>query len=147
MVDDEELLELVEMEVRELLRQLRVPRRRHPIITGSALKALEGDESEIGVPSIDKLVEALDSYIPEPEREVDKPFLMPIEDVFSITGRGTVVTGRVERGVVKVGDEIEIVGIKDTTKTTVHRRGDVPQAARRGSGGRQRRRAAARHEA
>ncbi|MBK1634042.1 elongation factor Tu, partial [Thiohalocapsa halophila] len=118
MVDDAELLELVEMEVRELLDSYDFPGDDTPIVTGSALKALEGDESEIGTPSIDKLVEALDSYIPEPERPVDGTFLMPIEDVFSISGRGTVVTGRVERGVVKVGDEIEIVGLKDTTKTT-----------------------------
>jgi len=119
MVDDEELLELVEMEVRELLDTYEFPGDDTPIIIGSALKALEGDSSEIGVPSVVKLVEALDEYIPEPERAVDLPFLMPIEDVFSISGRGTVVTGRVERGIVKVGDEVEIVGIKDTTKTTV----------------------------
>ena len=118
MVDDAELLELVEMEVRELLSDYDFPGDDTPIITGSALKALEGDESEIGAPSILKLVEALDEYVPEPERDLDKAFLMPIEDVFSISGRGTVVTGRVERGIVKVGDEIEIVGIKDTTKTT-----------------------------
>jgi elongation factor Tu len=118
MVDDAELLELVEMEVRELLSDYDFPGDDTPIITGSALKALEGDESEIGVPAILKLVEAMDEYIPEPERALDKPFLMPIEDVFSISGRGTVVTGRVERGIVHVGDEIEIVGIKDTTKTT-----------------------------
>jgi len=118
MVDDEELLELVEMEVRELLSDYDFPGDDTPIITGSALKALEGDDSEIGVPSILKLVDALDEYIPTPERDTDKPFLMPIEDVFSISGRGTVVTGRVERGIVKVGDELEIVGIKDTTKTT-----------------------------
>jgi elongation factor Tu len=118
MVDDEELLELVEMEVRELLDQYEFPGDDTPIIIGSALKALEGDTSEIGVASVKKLVETLDEYIPEPERAVDQPFLMPIEDVFSIAGRGTVVTGRVERGIIKVGDEIEIVGIKDTTKTT-----------------------------
>jgi len=118
MVDDAELLELVEMEVRELLSDYDFPGDDTPIVTGSALKALEGDESEIGVPSILKLVEAMDEYIPEPERALDKPFLMPIEDVFSISGRGTVVTGRVERGIITVGDEIEIVGIKDTTKTT-----------------------------
>ena len=118
MVDDAELLELVEMEVRELLSDYDFPGDDTPIITGSALKALEGDESEIGVPSILKLVAALDEYVPEPERDLDKAFLMPIEDVFSISGRGTVVTGRVERGIVTVGDEIEIVGIKDTTKTT-----------------------------
>ena len=119
MVDDEELLELVEMEVRELLDEYEFPGDDTPIITGSALKALEGDTSEIGIPSIDKLVDALDSYIPEPERAIDGAFLMPIEDVFSISGRGTVVTGRVERGIVKVGEEIEIVGIKDTVKTVV----------------------------
>jgi len=118
MVDDAELLELVEMEVRELLSDYDFPGDDTPIITGSALKALEGDESEIGVPSIVRLVEALDSYVPEPERDLDKAFLMPIEDVFSISGRGTVVTGRIERGIVKVGDEIAIVGIRDTTKTT-----------------------------
>ncbi|AKS42654.1 elongation factor Tu [Wenzhouxiangella marina] len=118
MVDDAELLELVEMEVRELLSDYDFPGDDTPIITGSALKALEGDQSDIGVPAIMKLVEAMDEYIPEPERALDKPFLMPIEDVFSISGRGTVVTGRVERGIVHVGDEIEIVGIKDTTKTT-----------------------------
>jgi elongation factor Tu len=118
MVDDEELLELVEMEVRELLDSYEFPGDDTPIIVGSALKALEGDESEIGIPSIGKLMDALDSYIPEPERAIDGAFLMPIEDVFSISGRGTVVTGRVERGVIKVGEEVEIVGIKDTTKTT-----------------------------
>jgi elongation factor Tu len=118
MVDDEELLELVEMEIRELLSDYDFPGDDTPIITGSALKALEGDTSDIGAPSVVKLVEALDEYIPTPERAVDQPFLMPIEDVFSISGRGTVVTGRVERGVIKVGEEIEIVGIKDTTTTT-----------------------------
>ena len=118
MVDDEELLELVEMEVRELLDTFEFPGDDTPIIIGSALKALEGDDSEHGVASVEKLVEALDSYIPVPEREIDKPYLMPIEDVFSISGRGTVVTGRVERGVVKVGEEVEIVGIKETAKTT-----------------------------
>jgi elongation factor Tu len=117
-VDDAELLELVEMEIRELLGVYDFPGDDTPIITGSALKALEGDTSEIGVPSIEKLMAALDEYIPVPERPVDLPFLMPIEDVFSISGRGTVVTGRIERGVVKVGDEIEIVGIRATTKTT-----------------------------
>jgi elongation factor Tu len=117
-VDDAELLELVEMEVRELLSSYDFPGDDTPIVTGSALKALEGDTSEIGVPSVEKLLEALDEYIPVPERPVDQPFLMPIEDVFSISGRGTVVTGRIERGRVKVGDEIEIVGIRDTTKTT-----------------------------
>jgi elongation factor Tu len=119
MVDDPELLELVEMEVRDLLSQYDFPGDDTPIVTGSALKALEGDESEIGSPSIVKLVEAMDAYIPEPERAVDGDFLMPVEDVFSISGRGTVVTGRVERGIVKVGDEVEIVGIRDTSKTTV----------------------------
>ena len=118
MIDDDELLELVEMEVRELLDQYEFPGDDTPIIIGSALKALEGDTSEIGAPSVLKLVETLDSYIPEPERAIDQPFLMPIEDVFSISGRGTVVTGRIARGVVKVGEEIEIVGIKETTKTT-----------------------------
>ena len=117
-VDDAELLELVEMEVRELLDQYEFPGDDTPIVTGSALKALQGDTSDIGVPSIVKLVDAMDSYIPEPQRQVDLPFLMPIEDVFSISGRGTVVTGRVERGRVKVGEEIEIVGIRNTTKTT-----------------------------
>ena len=118
MVDDAELLELVEMEVRELLNLYQFPGDDTPIIIGSALKALEGDQSEIGVPSILKLVEAVDTYIPQPERPVDGAFLMPVEDVFSISGRGTVVTGRIERGIVKVGDEIEIVGIKPNQKTT-----------------------------
>ena len=118
MVDDAELLELVEMEVRELLSKYDFPGDDTPIIIGSALKALEGDQSDIGEPSILKLAEALDSYIPEPERAIDKPFLMPVEDVFSISGRGTVVTGRVERGIIKVGEEIEIVGIVPTVKTT-----------------------------
>lgn len=118
MVDDAELLELVEMEVRELLSKYEFPGDDLPIIKGSALKALEGDTSEIGEQAIMKLAEALDSYIPEPERAVDGTFLMPIEDVFSISGRGTVVTGRVERGIIKVGEEIEIVGIRDTQKTT-----------------------------
>jgi len=117
MVDDEELLELVEMEVRELLDLYQFPGDDTPIVTGSALKALEGDTSDIGVPSITKLIEAMDDYIPEPERDIDQSFLMPIEDVFSISGRGTVVTGRVERGKVKVGEEVEIVGIRDTIKT------------------------------
>jgi len=119
MVDDEELLELVEMEVRELLDSYEFPGDDTPIVTGSALKALEGDSSDIGVPSIGKLIEAMDEYIPIPERPVEGNFLMPIEDVFSISGRGTVVTGRIERGIVKVGEEVEIVGIKETTKTTV----------------------------
>src|SRR5690348_18135249 len=118
MVDDAELLELVEMEVRDLLTKYEFPGDKTPIVKGSALKALEGDQGELGVPSIVKLVEALDTYIPEPVRVLDKPFLLPVEDVFSISGRGTVVTGRVERGIVKVGDEIEIVGIKPTQKTT-----------------------------
>ncbi|SDT00829.1 translation elongation factor 1A (EF-1A/EF-Tu) [Halopseudomonas xinjiangensis] len=119
MVDDEELLELVEMEVRDLLSTYDFPGDDTPIIIGSALMALEGkDDNGIGVSAVQKLVETLDSYIPEPERAIDKPFLMPIEDVFSISGRGTVVTGRVERGIVKVQEEVEIVGIKATTKTT-----------------------------
>jgi elongation factor Tu len=118
MVDDAELLELVEMEVRELLSSYEFPGDDTPIVTGSALKALEGDASEIGVPSINRLLDALDSYVPQPVRALDKPFLLPIEDVFSISGRGTVVTGRVERGVINVGDEVEIVGIHATTKTT-----------------------------
>ena len=119
MVDDEELMELVEMEVRELLSKYDFPGDDTPIVKGSALKALEGAQSEIGVPAILKLVDALDSWIPEPERDIDKTFLMPVEDVFSISGRGTVVTGRIERGVIKVGEEVEIVGIRPTTKTTV----------------------------
>ncbi|EGD19012.1 elongation factor Tu [Xanthomonas hortorum] len=119
MVDDAELLELVEMEVRELLSKYEFPGDDTPIIHGSARLALEGDQSEIGVPAILRLVEALDTFIPEPTRDVDRPFLMPVEDVFSISGRGTVVTGRIERGIIKVGDEIEIVGIRDTQKTTV----------------------------
>ena len=119
MVDDVELIELVEMEVRELLDKYEFPGDDTPVIVGSALKALEGDDSELGLASIKKLVEALDAFIPVPERPMDQPFLMPVEDVFSISGRGTVVTGRVEQGVVKVGGEVEIVGIKDTVKTTV----------------------------
>jgi elongation factor Tu len=118
MVDDAELIELVEMEVRELLSKYEFPGDDTPIIKGSALKALEGDTGELGAPSIVALVDAMDAYIPTPERVIDKPFLMPIEDVFSISGRGTVVTGRIERGIVKVNDEVEIVGIKDTVKTT-----------------------------
>ncbi len=117
MVDDEELIELVEMEIRELLDAYEFPGDDTPIIVGSALKALEGDTSEIGTPSIIKLVQAMDDYIPQPERAVDQPFLMPVEDVFSISGRGTVVTGRIERGVVNVAEEIEIVGIRETQKT------------------------------
>ncbi|MFW6303636.1 MAG: elongation factor Tu [Candidatus Sumerlaeota bacterium] len=119
MVDDEELLELVEMEVRELLDKYDFPGDDTPIIRGSALKALEGDEGEMGTQSIQKLMEALDSFIPDPERAVDQPFLMPVEDVFSITGRGTVATGRVERGIIHTNDPVEIVGIKDTVKTVV----------------------------
>ena len=117
MVDDKELLELVEMEVRDLLSQYQFPGDATPIVTGSALKALEGDTSEIGKPSIFKLIEVMDSYIPVPERKIDQPFLLPIEDVFSISGRGTVVTGRIERGIVKVGEDLEIVGLKPTLKT------------------------------
>jgi len=117
MVDDKELLELVEMEVRELLSKYEFPGDDTPIIIGSALKALEGDKGDLGEGSIMKLAEALDSYIPTPKRAVDGPFLMPVEDVFSISGRGTVVTGRVERGIIKVGEEIEIVGLKPTIKT------------------------------
>ena len=143
MVDDEELLELVELELRELLSSYEFPGDDIPIIRGSALKALEAeatdDEWSAGIM---ELMAAVDDYIPEPERDIDKDFLMPIEDIFSITGRGTVVTGRIERGVVKVGEEVEIVGIRDTTKTTVTGRGDVPQAARPGPGGGQRRGAA-----
>ena len=118
MVDDPELLELVEMEVRDLLTSYDFPGDDIPIVVGSALKALEGDTSDIGIPAIEKLVETLDSYIPEPVRNIDKAFLLPIEDVFSISGRGTVVTGRIECGIVKVGEEVEIVGITDTVKTT-----------------------------
>jgi elongation factor Tu len=117
-VDDPELLELVEMEVRDLLSSYEFPGDDTPIIIGSALKALEGDASELGVPSVVKLIEAMDAYIPEPERAIDGEFLMPVEDVFSISGRGTVVTGRVERGVIKVGEEVEIVGLRPTAKTT-----------------------------
>jgi elongation factor Tu len=118
MVDDKELLELVEMEVRDLLTSYNFPGDKTPVIIGSALKALEGDQSEIGVPAIVKLVTAMDEYFPQPERKIDQPFLLPIEDVFSISGRGTVVTGRVERGIVKVGEDIEIIGLKPTIKTT-----------------------------
>ena len=119
MVDDPELLELVELEVRELLTQYEFPGDDIPIIQGSALKALEGDTGEMGTESVVRLLDAIDSYIPEPQRDVDKPFLMPVEDVFSITGRGTVATGRIERGVVKVSDNIEIVGLKETQKTVI----------------------------
>jgi elongation factor Tu len=118
MVDDPELLELVEMEVRDLLSSYDFPGDDIPIVVGSALKALEGDDSDIGVKAIEKLVETMDSYIPEPVRNIDKAFLLPIEDVFSISGRGTVVTGRIESGIVKVGEEVEIIGIRDTVKTT-----------------------------
>lgn len=117
MVDDKELLELVEMEVRDLMSSYNFPGDEVPVVIGSALKALEGDKSEIGIPAIEKLVAAMDAYIPEPVRDIEKPFLLPIEDVFSISGRGTVVTGRVERGIVKVGEEVEIVGLKPTIKT------------------------------
>jgi elongation factor Tu len=119
MVDDEELLELVELEIRELLSSYDFPGDDIPIIKGSALKALEGEKSELGEDSVNRLMDAVDSYIPNPERAIDKPFLMPVEDVFSISGRGTVATGRVERGIIKVGEEIEIVGIKTTVKSTV----------------------------
>ena len=118
MVDDAELLELVEMEVRELLDSYNFPGDATPIVTGSALKALQGEDSEIGVQSIQRLMDAMDNYFPQPERDIDKPFLLPIEDVFSISGRGTVVTGRVERGIIKVGEEVEIVGIRPTTVST-----------------------------
>jgi elongation factor Tu len=118
MVDDEELMELVEMEVRELLDEYEFPGDDTPVVVGSALKALEGDSSEIGVPAVMELMSQVDSYIPTPERDIDKPFLMPVEDVFTISGRGTVATGRVERGQVNVGDKLEIVGIRDTTETT-----------------------------
>ena len=117
MVDDKELLELVEMEVRDLMSSYNFPGDEVPVVIGSALKALEGDKSEIGIPAIEKLVASMDAYIPEPVRDIEKPFLLPIEDVFSISGRGTVVTGRVERGIVKVGEEVEIVGLKPTIKT------------------------------
>jgi len=117
MVDDKELLELVEMEVRELLSSYNFPGDDTPIIIGSALKALQGDTSDLGAPSVVKLAQTMDEYFPQPERETDKPFLMPIEDVFSISGRGTVVTGRIERGIVKPGEEVEIIGLKDTVKT------------------------------
>jgi elongation factor Tu len=119
MVDDKELLDLVEMEVRELLTSYKFPGDKIPVVKGSALKALEGDKGELGEGAITKLMEACDAYFPEPQRALDKPFLMPVEDVFTISGRGTVVTGRVERGQIKVGDEIEIVGLRPTQKTTV----------------------------
>ena len=117
--EDAELLDLVELELRELLSKYQFPGDTTPIVRGSALKALEGDAGELGEPSMLKLLDACDTFIPEPKREIDKPFLMPVEDVFTISGRGTVVTGRVERGIVKVGEEIEIVGFRDTTKTVV----------------------------
>jgi elongation factor Tu len=119
MVDDPELLELVELEVRELLSAYKFPGNEIPIVKGSALKALEGDKGDLGEPSIMRLMEAVDAYIPTPKRATDKPFLMPVEDVFSISGRGTVATGRVERGIIKVGEEVEIIGLKATTKTVV----------------------------
>ena len=144
-VDDEELIELVEEEVKDLLNEYDFPGDDTPIIKGSALKALEGDEE--AQKAIFELADALDTYIPEPVRELDKPFLMPIEDIFSITGRGTVATGRIEQGIVNTGDEVEIVGIKDTDEDRRHRRRDVPQDPRRGSGRRQHRRPAPRHQA
>jgi elongation factor Tu len=119
MVDDKELLDLVELEVRELLTSYKFPGDKVPVVKGSALKSLEGDKGELGEAAIMKLMDAVDSYIPQPERAVDKPFLMPVEDVFSISGRGTVVTGRVERGIIKVGEEVEIIGFRDTTKSVV----------------------------
>jgi elongation factor Tu len=119
MVDDKELLDLVELEVRELLSEYEFPGNEIPIVKGSALKALEGDKGDLGEPSIQRLLDAVDSYIPTPKRQTDKPFLMPVEDVFSISGRGTVATGRIERGIIKVGEEVEIVGLKPTTKTVV----------------------------
>ena len=145
-VDDDELVELVEEEVKDLLNEYDFPGEETPIIKGSALKALEGDEE--AQKAVFELAAALDSYIPEPVRELDKPFLMPIEDIFSITGRGTVATGRIEQGIVNTGDEVEIVGIHPkTTQNHRHRRRDVPQDPRRGSGGRQHRRPAPRHQA
>ncbi len=143
-VDDEEILELVELEIRELLSSYDFPGDDIPIIKGSALAALEDSDAKIGHDAVLELMAAVDSYIPQPERPLDRPFLMPIEDVFSISGRGTVVTGRVETGIVKVGEEVEIVGITDTQQDRRHRRRDVPQAARPGPGGRQYRRAAPR---
>ena len=145
MVDDPELLELVEVEVRDLLSKYDFPGDDIPIITGSALKALEGDEEAKA--KIVELAEALDNYIPEPERDLDKPFLMPVEDVFSITGRGTVATGRIEQGIVNIGDTVEIVGIKRHDQHGRHRRRDVPQDPRPGPGRRQRRLPAPRHQA
>ena len=147
MVDDPELIELVELEMRELLSSYDFPGDDIPVIKGSALAALEGKDPEIGHASILELMKAVDEYIPQPERPKDRPFLMPIEDVFTISGRGTVVTGRVERGIVKVGDEVEIVGLEADDEDDRDRCRDVPQAARPGRGGRQYRRAAARHQA
>jgi elongation factor Tu len=147
MVDDAELLELVEMEVRELLSKYDFPGDDTPIIKGSAPSWRWKATRASWAKAIMKLADALDSYIPTPERAIDGAFLMPIEDVFSISGRGTVVTGRVERGMVKVGEEIEIVGIKPRSQDHLHRRGDVPQAAGPGPGGRQRGHSAARHQA
>ena len=139
MVDDPELLDLVELEVRELLTSYEFPGDDIPVIRGSALAAMEGRDPEIGENAVRALMEAVDESIPTPDRPIDKPFLMPIEDVFSISGRGTVVTGRVERGIVKVGEEVEIVGIRADLEDRRHRRRDVPQAARSGPGRRQRR--------
>ena len=147
MVDDEELLELVEMEVRELLSSYEFPGDDIPITKGSALAAVEGKTPEIGEQAILALMQTVDDYIPQPARPLDLPFLMPVEDVFSISGRGTVVTGRIEQGIVKVGEEVEIVGIRDVAEDGLHGRGDVPQAAGPGPGGRQRGCAAARHQA
>ena len=147
MVDDKELLELVEIEVRELLSVYKFPGDKTPIVIGSALKALEGDASDIGVKAVIKLVEEMDKYFPIPKREIEKPFLMPVEDVFSISGRGTVVTGRIERGIVKVNDEIEIIGIAPTQKTTCTGVEMFRKLLDSGRGRRQRGRAAARHEA
>ena len=145
MVDDEELVELVEEEVKDLLKEYDFPGDETPIIKGSALKALEGDED--GKKAILELADALDSYIPEPVRDLDKPFLMPVEDVMTITGRGTVATGRIEQGIVNTGDEVEIVGIHGHAEDDRHRRADVPQGPRSGPGRRQRRLPAARHQA
>ena len=145
MVDDEELIELVEEEVKDLLNEYDFPGDDTPIIKGSALKALEGDEE--AKKAILELADALDSYIPEPERDLDKPFLMPVEDILTITGRGTVATGRIEQGIVNTGDEVEIVGITRHREDRRHRRPDVPQGPRPGPGRRQRRLPAARHQA
>jgi elongation factor Tu len=143
MVDDEELMELVELEVRELLSSYDFPGDDIPIVAGSALKALEGDQGALGEESILKLMAEVDAYIPEPERDIDRPFLMPVEDVFSISGRGTVATGRIERGIVKVGEDVEIVGVKESRDGCR----DVPEASGPGSGGRQRRYSVARDQA